>query len=357
MLTSRNSIVALAVVFGPLTWSCTHASSAKPHPPQPSSVTSTSQTNAEELPDAQLVLSRAVNAMGGRAAIDEIETYAMERRNTQPGGTGLISERTWWRGGDFAVQVGEPGRWTQEIWKQGDVWWARSPGSRLHRMEGAELTRAVLTYEFALPARWSAHFVDPRTTRRRTIAGESVLDVELDSTSGERVVLTFEEDSGHLVEASIRGPSDASPSYRVHFDGHHDYAGFVQQTASVVESNGEVLTRRMVAAFRMNVNVDDARIAVPSTSDPIIQSAVEITDMEGVCKKLRELMLGSKDTPDQLIDELPTIEECINKGIRERRRDPAKFDRGATCIVRSNDIQELLECATKTEQPNLKPPQ
>lgn len=149
------------------------------------------------------MLAAAVEAMGGAAKFDALESFYSEA-TLNTGALGLTgTAKTWWRGGDFYNESGMPGVGRSKIGRLADKVWGNNPISGLRALSDKE-AQAMWSASLCLAHDWRRYF--------KTVSGpkaavegrqEEVLDFSLTTPLGDVVMLRLDAETKLPVSQSF----------------------------------------------------------------------------------------------------------------------------------------------------------
>lgn len=217
-------------------------------------------TRAEApLPEAQAVLDRATKALGGRDAWRAIDAYYC-KGTLEVSGQGLRTViEIWWQSDDFYMRSDMENLGVSEVWKKGDAVWVEDPQSGRRQVKGAEARELVEAASLSIVVDWRTHYDAARTLGRRAAEGRALLDVELSSSDGAALTVTFDEDSGlPISHATRRNTSLGSLLTTTAFEDYREVSGIQLPFRSVIATPTYESVMR-VERFDLGVTIDPAR--------------------------------------------------------------------------------------------------
>jgi hypothetical protein len=216
------------------------------------------------LPPAEEVLSKSVEALGGRAAIDAVKSsYSESKTEIKAQGINLVS-RTWTKGRDFYIESDMPGVGLSQVWKKGDEIWSKDPINGLRKLEGKEADQARWASDPLLVANWKQYFDEAKTVARTKDGERELYEVELGSASGDELVLSFDAKTSLPAGQAFKQSTPMGDiAIRITLDDYRDVQGVMVPFRSVTA----VPLMSMVQTtekYEVNVEVDDAKLQPPS---------------------------------------------------------------------------------------------
>lgn len=247
---------------------------------------SSSPTDSEpaktNLPAAEELLARHVEAAGGADKIAAIETIYAEM-TTDTGEQKLVGTgKMWWKkGGKFYVEVDMPGIGPSRMGYDGTTMWMDDPVYHLRKLEGVEAADAIQSEASMFPAYdWQTYYSAAKTLGSVELEGRKYWEVELTSKQGSDLVLGFDAETGMLHhyrgKQTVPGgemPYDAKVLEYREVGGYEFAVKHVNSVAGLIELT-EVTTK-----LEINVPIDDSKFGYPSDkevvpADPSLQPPV-----------------------------------------------------------------------------------
>lgn len=226
---------------------------------------------AAELPAAEGILERAAAAMGGKEAIDRVESFYY-RGTIEVVGQNIRGDlEIWWEGGDFFMEQIVPGLGRMRAGKQGEEIWADDPINGLRRLSGVEAEQHAWASSLLLAAEWKRYFQSAKTIATRQVDGRTVHDVELSAPSGLRVVMSFDAESGLQVGQSFEQvtPMGKQP-FEVRFEDYREVEGIQLAYRQVIDAKVQQVVQ-VITEVRLNAPVDATKFAYPRTGADLVR--------------------------------------------------------------------------------------
>jgi len=159
---------------------------------------------ADDLPKAETILDRYVEATGGKAAYSKVHAIMVN---------GTTEFKTMGMKGKMTVYTAEPDKTYTEIelpgigkiqeGSNGDVAWGMSAMQGPRVKEGDERAEALLHGKFNAEVNWRDVFKSAETTGVETVDGKTCYKVVLTPKSGPPITRWFDKDSGLLMKQSM----------------------------------------------------------------------------------------------------------------------------------------------------------
>lgn len=226
---------------------------------------------APELPAAEGILERAAAAMGGKDAIDRVQSFYYRGTIDMVGQNIHGDLEIWWKGGDFFMEQVVPGIGKMRAGKQGEEIWSDDPIHGLRRLSGVEAEQHAWASSLLLAAEWKRYFQSAKTIAARQVDGHTVHDVELSAPSGLRVVMSFDADSGLQVGQSFEQvtPLGKQP-FEVRFEDYREVEGIKLAYRQVIDAKVQRVVQ-VITEVRLNAPVDAAKFAYPRTGSDLVR--------------------------------------------------------------------------------------
>jgi hypothetical protein len=226
---------------------------------------------APELPAAESILDRAAQAMGGKEAIDRVESFYYRGTIEMVGQNIRGDLEIWWKRGDFFMQQTVPGIGEMRAGKQGDVIWSEDPIHGLRKLSGVEAEQHAWASSLLLAAEWKRYFDRAQTVAARTVDGRKIYDVELGAASGLQVVTSFDAESGLQVGQSFEQvtPMGKQP-FVVRFEDYREIEGIQLAYRQVIDAKVQQVVQ-VITEVRINAEVDESKLAFPRTGAQVVR--------------------------------------------------------------------------------------
>jgi hypothetical protein len=221
------------------------------------------EVDQSNLPAAEQVFARSVEAVGGQAKIDAIKTFYQETVLDIPSQNMSARTKVWWKTGQFYAETDMPAIGVTRMWKTDKGLWADDPVNGMREVTGPEARQTAWSNSLVLSAEWQKYFEKAETTGRRKAGDKTVVDVKLSNASGDEVTLSFDEATGLLAEQSFtqQSPMGEVPIV-VRVDEYKDYDGFKSPVKSMMDMKVIQATQEVVK-FEPNAKVDAKKLVPP----------------------------------------------------------------------------------------------
>jgi len=222
------------------------------------------EVDQSNLPAAEALFAANVEAVGGKAKIDTIKSFYREDTMEIPSQKIKITNKMWWKEGDFYSEADMPGMGVTKIWKVGDALWSQDPINGLRKIEGKEAEQQLRGNEdLVVTANWKKHFAKAETKARRVADGKTLIDVLLTTEGGDEVTMSFDEETKLVVEQAFvqDSPQGKIPMKAIN-DEYKDFDGFKVPVKSTVDMTVAKIVGTVVT-FEPNAKVDKAKLQLP----------------------------------------------------------------------------------------------
>ncbi len=217
-----------------------------------------------DLPEAEALFAANVEAVGGKDKIETIKTFYREDTMTIPAQKITISNKMWWKNGDFYAEAEMPGMGVTKIWKVGEALWSEDPINGLRKIEGKEAEQQMRSNELVLTANWQEYFTSAETKARRLVDDKPVIDVLLTTESGEEVTMSFDEESKLVIEQSfVQDSPQGKIPMKATNDEYKDFDGFMVPVKSTVDMTVAKIEGTVVK-FEPNAKIEKGKIKLPA---------------------------------------------------------------------------------------------
>lgn len=214
------------------------------------------------LPAAEEILAKSIDAVGGKEAIDRIESSYMEAKTEIKAQNMTISTKIWSKGGNFYLESDMPGMGLSQVWKKDKDVWSKDPINGLRKLEGKEADQALWSADPMLAANWKDYFEAAETVGRRTVGDLEVLEVEL-SKGETSLVLLFDAKSFLPAGQSFmqETPMGEMP-IEITYGDYREVEGVMTAFESVTDMQLMSATQT-TETYEVNVEIDDAKFDPP----------------------------------------------------------------------------------------------
>ena len=218
--------------------------------------------SAEALPEASEVLAKAVEAVGGKEAVDKITSSYMESKTSIKAQNLEYMTKIWSKGDNFYVEIVMPGVGTSQVWKQGEEIWSKDPINGMRKLEGKEAEQTRWGADPLIAANWNKYFDTAETIERKPLGDKEVYAVKLSKGETE-LVLLFDVDGFLPAGQSFtqETPMGAMP-VTVTLQDYREVEGVMTSFKSVT-SMQIMSIEQSVEKYDINIEIDDAKFAHP----------------------------------------------------------------------------------------------
>lgn len=222
------------------------------------------------LPDAEALLDKAVEAVGGRDKLDAIESFYYSGQITIMGQNIASEIEIWWKDGDFYTEQPMVGIGMIRAGKAGETIWSEDPIHDLRKLEGPEAEQHTWASSLMLAADWQRYFTDAETVEERELEGKKVYDVKLTSKSGSEVLLTFDADTGLQVAQAFEQvtPMGDMP-VAVRMKDYREVEGVKVAFQQITDASLAKATQT-ITKIEINPEIDTSKFAMPTSNTEVV---------------------------------------------------------------------------------------
>ncbi|RMG97926.1 MAG: hypothetical protein D6705_07400 [Deltaproteobacteria bacterium] len=220
--------------------------------------------DGEDLPDAETLLAKVVDAVGGADRIEAITSFYEEAQVESPKQNLRGTVRMWWQKGDFYAETDLPGVGLTRQGKKGETVWSEDPIFGPRVLSGPEAEQTKWQAKLTLAHRWRDFFDRARTVAKRTEGDRTIYDVELVKDPDTKVVLHVDANTYEVVSETLE---QASPMGKVpvtvRFFDVREVAGVKMPYRIELDTPlGKMI--HTVTKIEVGVPVDPAKFEVPT---------------------------------------------------------------------------------------------
>ncbi|MCB9712319.1 MAG: hypothetical protein H6712_00575 [Myxococcales bacterium] len=263
----RRHILRLSLLSTLVAVGCEKPPAGETEPPESGNAAASDDAGASDdadgqaeasLPAAAEILAKSIEAVGGKAAIDAIESSYMEAKTEIKAQNMSIATRIWSKGDNFYLESDMEGMGTSKVWKKGDEVWSEDPINGKRKLEGKEADQARWSADPMLAANWKDYFDEAKTIGRRTIGDQEVVEVEL-SKGDTKLMLLFDSETFLPAGQSFmqETPMGAMP-IEVTYEDYREVAGVMTAFRSVTDMQ-LMSAVQTTEKYEVNVEIDDTK--------------------------------------------------------------------------------------------------
>ena len=225
----------------------------------------------DNLPDAEAILAKAVEAVGGKDKLASITSFHLNGKLMVSGQNITGDLELWWKDGDFYTEQKLVGIGEIRAGKQGKRIWSEDPINGRRELSGLEAEQHTWASSLLLAADWKRYFSKAQTTAEREKDGKKLYDVKLQSDSGAEVELTFDADTGLQVAQKFQQdtPLGKMP-VAVEMQDYRDVDGLKLPFKQVTDAKLATATQEIVS-IEFNVPVDTSKFAMPTGGAEVVE--------------------------------------------------------------------------------------
>jgi hypothetical protein len=219
---------------------------------------------------AEQLLAAAVEAMGGAAKFDALESFYSEA-TLNTGALGLTgTAKTWWRGGDFYNESEMPGVGQMKIGRLADKVWGNDPISGLRALSDKEAEQAMWSASLCLAHDWRRYFKTVSGPKAAVEDGKKVLELSLTTPLGDVVMLRLDAETKLPVSQSFTQVSPlGSMPMTVRFKDYREVDGLKIPFQQELDASLTKVTSTTVK-IEFNAPVDEAKFAMPGAAQAVV---------------------------------------------------------------------------------------
>jgi len=159
---------------------------------------------ADDLPKADTILDKFVEATGGKAAYQKHHNE-ISKGSLSIAAVGVKGDLTSYRAEPdksyTEIDMGGMGKMTEG--SDGKIFWQNSSMQGPHVKEGAEKTQAELSAKFNAELNWRDLFKDVKTVGTDTVDGKECYKVQLTPADGSPLTQCYDKESGLMVKMTM----------------------------------------------------------------------------------------------------------------------------------------------------------
>jgi hypothetical protein len=269
-LSGRFAAVGLALLVA-----CTGGTEATPKAePSTTATKAGPEVATPDAPSAEQLLGEAVEAMGGAAKFDALQSFYSEA-TLSTGSLGLTgTAKTWWRGGDFYNESEMPGVGQMKIGRLADKVWGNDPISGLRALSDKEAEQAMWSASLCLAHDWKRYFKSVSGPRKADEDGKPVLELSLTTPLGDVVVLRLDALTKLPVSQSFTQVSPlGSMPMTVRFKDYRETDGLKIPFQQELDASLTKVTSTTVK-IEFNAPVDETKFAMPGAAQAVVPGAL-----------------------------------------------------------------------------------
>lgn len=222
-----------------------------------------------DLPNAEELLAKVVEASGGGAKLDAIQSFYQEMTVEMLGAGIKGPGKSWSKGDDFYLELSLPGVGTTLGGGKGGKMWTLDPIQGLRTLEGKEAEAAAMGTSLNIAHDWKRFFDRAETTKVEEVGGKKFVEVTLTADkSGNQVVLRIDLDDHRIVMQRLKQYSSMGEiPVEVTLSDYREQDGVwfaFEQLADMKLQKIKTTTTKL----DLNVPVDEAKFAMPG-SEPM----------------------------------------------------------------------------------------
>lgn len=238
--------------------------------PQPQATPASGQPTPSPVPqpNADQILARYTEALGGQAAIDKMKTLVMKGTYAGVNGSPLPYEVSLAAPDKFYINVTAQGG-TVERGFDGKAGWEKSPRG-VNELMNPVLDDLKSTFFFYRNIKLKEQFTQVRFGGRERIGDRNALVINGRTADNHRERLSFDAETGFLLRriSYLETPIGLIPN-QIDFEDYRDVDGVkVPFTVKVTSVEPGLVSTRTYTEIKLNVPVDDSKFKMPAGVKP-----------------------------------------------------------------------------------------
>lgn len=163
---------------------------------------------ADDLPKAETILDKYVEATGGKAAYEKHHTE-ISKGTIELGAMGIKGAVTSYRAepDKSLMEIDLAGLGKSREGSDGKIFWSLSSMMGPHLKEGPEKAQAMLSAKFNAELNWREVFKSAKTVGMDAVGGKECYKVELTPAEGPSVTQCYDKQSGLMVKMTLTAQS------------------------------------------------------------------------------------------------------------------------------------------------------
>lgn len=223
------------------------------------------------LPDAEGLLSKAVEAAGGAAKFAEFKSFYYKGQLVVAGQKLEANAELWWKEGNFYTQQDMTGVGLVKAGKDGEMIWSQDPINGLRTLDGLEAEQVSWMSSLMLAADWKRYFSKAETVKEMLEDDTKLYVVKLTSDSGAEVNIHLDAESGLQKGMAY---TQATPMGEIpitlKMEGYREFEGMQLAFKQVTDMPLASATLEIVD-LKLNPEISDARFQMPRADADVVK--------------------------------------------------------------------------------------
>lgn len=201
-------------------------------------------SDAQQLPPAQQIVDKYVQAIGGRTAIARFQQRkTVAEINMPANGMTMTMEMYQAAPNHMFTKMEMAGMGTFTSGYDGTVAWSNNPMQGPRVLEGAELNETLRQADFAALLDPSKSYTAMQTVGEKTVAGRPCWNVKMTHASGIDVHSCFDKENGLLVHSAVKQVSAMGEmNIEAIVSDYKDFDGIKMATRTVATMMGQEMS-------------------------------------------------------------------------------------------------------------------
>jgi hypothetical protein len=221
-------------------------------------------SGAQQLPPAQQIVDKYVQAIGGRTAITRFQQRkTVAEINMPANGMTMTMEMYQAAPNRMFTKMEMAGMGTFTSGYDGTVAWSNNPMQGPRVLEGAELNETLRQADFAALLDPSKSYTAMQTVGEKTVAGRPCWNVKMTHASGVDVHSCFDKENGLLVHSAVKQVSAMGEiNVEAIVSDYKDFDGIKMATKTVATMMGQEMSTTIKSVS--HAPIDASVFAVPA---------------------------------------------------------------------------------------------
>jgi zinc protease len=217
---------------------------------------------ADDLPKAETILDKYVEATGGKAAYEKHHSEISKGSLSMAGFKGdVTSYRAEPDKSLTEVDLGSIGKMRDG--SDGKVFWSLSSMVGPHVKEGAEKAQAVLSARFNAELNWREVFKEAKTVGTDTVDGKDCYKVQLTPPEGSPMTQCYDKESSLMVKMTVTAQTPMGDQTVDSFPTDYRKEGDVLMPHKIRQSVGGQEVVISIESVTFNADIPADKFAVP----------------------------------------------------------------------------------------------
>ena len=231
-----------------------------------------------DLPEAEEIFERYIEAIGGREKIEKIKNRRITGTYQGDPFEFRANVTVWWDAeGGFQQRVAEPAGLKYELFAVDDMTWSVIMDGEPTPMGGVQRQELLDTADFYGEANYKNRYKEIRTAREAQAGETPIYIVNARTHAGRPHTLFFDQETGLLIgnRVPVSGPNNTMRDMTVRIQNYKDIGGVLYPTLFIQDFGGDTKPNRYEFT-EIKVNVDDGHeFVVPDSIREVFEASEE----------------------------------------------------------------------------------